>query len=201
MKMESHTADRVLSILVKEPFKIHTATSLAKSLNITRQGIWKTLNKLSEGSLIKLEPVGDAKTSAVTIKLNWLNPLTEKTLSLLLTKESLKHQRWRVNFEELEKAAKFLMLFGSVLNNPKGANDTDIMAVVNKKNFKAVEEIVAKVQQTQLKKIHMVDLTEAEFIQELKKPNMAYIDAVKRGIVLYGQDTFIKFMRNLKNEG
>ena len=47
MKTENHTADRVLSILLKEPFAMHTATSIAKSLSITRQGIWKTLNKLS----------------------------------------------------------------------------------------------------------------------------------------------------------
>ena len=198
MKTENHTADKVLSILLKETFAMHTATSIAKALNITRQGIWKTINKLAENKLINLEYVGDAKTSTATMKLNWPNPVTEKTLSLILTKESLKQQRWRVNFAELEKNVKFLVLFGSILNNPKEVNDIDIIAVVNKKKFKAVEEITAKAQQTQIKKIHLVDLTEREFGQELKKTNNAYIDAIKKGVILYGQDNFIQFMRDLQ---
>jgi len=198
MGTESHTSDRVLSILLKEPFVTHTATSIAKSLNITRQGTWKILNRLAKNKLINLEFVGDSKTSIATIKLNWSNPATEKTLSLTLTKESFKQQRWRANFTELEKNVRFLILFGSILNNPKEANDIDILAVVNKKKFKAVEEITAKVQQTQLKKIHLVDLTEGEFSQELKKTNKAYLDAVKKGAILYGQDNFIQFIGDLQ---
>ena len=197
MKTENHTADRVLVILLKEPFAMHTATSIAKALNITRQGIWKTINKLAENKLINLEYVGNGKTSTATMKLNWPNPITEKTLSLLLTKESLKQQRWRVNFAELENNVNFLILFGSILNNPKEANDIDILAIENKKNFKAVEKIVIKVQQTQLKKIHIIDLTEIEFSQELKKPNKVYLDAVKKGVILFGQDNFIQFIRGL----
>ena len=177
---------------------MHTATSIAKALNITRQGIWKTLNKLAENKLINLEHVGDGKTSTATMKLNWLNPITEKTLSLLLTKESLKQQRWRVNFAELENNVNFLILFGSILNNTKEANDIDILAIVNKKKFKAVEEIVIKVQRTQLKKIHIIDLTELEFSQELKKTNKVYLDAVKKGVILYGQDNFIQFIMGLQ---
>lgn len=198
MKTEKNTTERVLAILLKEPFAVHTATSIAKALNITRQGAWKTLNVLAENKLVELEFVGDAKTSTATIKLNWHSPITEKTLSLILTKESIKQQRWRVNFAELESSVEFIILFGSILNNPKEANDIDILAIVNKKNFKAVEETVAKAQQTQLKKIHVVDLTEREFSQELKRPNKAYLDAVKKGVVLYGQDNFIQFVKGLQ---
>ena len=198
MKTENRTADRVLVILLKEPFAMHTVTSIAKALNITRQGIWKTLNKLAENKIINLEYVGNAKTSTATMKLNWINPITEKTLSLILTKESLKQQRWRVNLAELGNNASFLILFGSILNNSKEAKDIDILAVVNKKKFKVIEEITSKVQQTQLKNIHLVDLTEREFSQELKKPNKAYLDAVKKGVILYGQDNFIQFMRDLQ---
>lgn len=198
METKNNTADRIMSILLKEPFARHTATSIAAALKITRQGTWKTLNKLAEHKLIDLEFIGNAKTSTATIKLNWSNPATEKTLSLILTKESLKQQRWRVNFAGLENSVNFLMLFGSILNNPKEANDIDILAIVNKKKFKAVEEIVLKVQQTQVKKIHLVDLTEKEFSQELKNKNEVYIDAVKKGVVLYGYDNFINFIRGLQ---
>lgn len=198
MGTESHTSDRVLSILLKEPFVMHTATSIAKSLNITRQGTWKILNRLAKNKLINLEFVGKAKTSTATIKLNWPNPATEKTLSLILTNESLKQQRWRVNFAEIENDVNFLILFGSILNNPKEANDIDLLAIVKKKKFKMVEELIIKAQQSLLKKVHLVDLTEREFGQELRKPNKAYLDAIKKGAVLYGHDDFIRFMKGLQ---
>ena len=195
--MTENRRERILSILLKEPLARHTATSIANALKITRQGTWKTLNKLAGDKLISLESVGDSKTSTTLVKLNWDNPLTEKTLSLVLTKESLKQQRWRVNFEELGNAAKFLVLFGSVLSNPKEANDIDILAVVSGKNFGKVENITAKAQKTQIKKIHEIDITETELKDELRKPNIAYLDALKKGIILHGQDSFIQFMRGI----
>ena len=48
------------------------------------------------------------------------------------------------------------------------------------------------------KKIHLIDLTESEFSQELKRPNKAYVDALKKGIILFGQENFIKFIRGLE---
>ncbi len=198
MKTPTQTTEKVLSILLKEPFTLHTATSMAKALGITRQGIWKTLHRLAEDKLISIEPVNDAKTSTAILTLSWRNPVTEKALSLLLTKESFEQQRWRTNFAELEDKAEFLILFGSIINNPKEANDIDLLAVMKKKNFKALDEIVSRIQQTMLKKVHLIGVTESEIINELKKPNKAYRDAIKKGVVLYGQDNFIQCIRDLK---
>ena len=198
MGTDKITSERVLAILLKEPFAIHTVTSISIVLGITRQGIWKILNKLEENNLVRLEFVGKTRTSTATIKLDWANPITERTLSLLLMKESLKLQRWRSNFAELENNTDFLILFGSILINPKEANDIDILAIADRKNFKTVEEIIIKIQQSQLKKIHLIDLTVDEFSYELKKPNKSYLDAVKKGMILYGQDSFVQFIRNLQ---
>ena len=194
--MDTNNKEKILELLLKEPFEVHTATSIAEALKITRQGVWKTLNKLEDNDLINLNPISKAKTSATSINLNWSNPVTEKNLSLTLTKESLKQHRWMVNFKELESKTHFLILFGSILNKPKEANDIDIIAVTSKKSFKAIEEEIMKIQKTQLKKIHLIDLTKEEFNQELKKHNKAYIEAVTKGVVLYGQDNFIKFIKN-----
>ena len=198
MKTENDTAEKVLNILLREPFAMHTATSIAKALSISRQGIWKTFNKLASNKMINVESVGNAKTSTAIIRINWTNPITEKTLVLLLTKESLKQRRWMVNFAELENNVDFLILFGSILHSPKDANDIDILAVADKKKFKPIEEITTKLQQTQLKKIHCIDATVDEFNHELRRPNKAYRDAIKKGVVLYGQDNFISCIRDLQ---
>ncbi len=54
------------------------------------------------------------------------------------------------------------------------------------------------IQKTQLKKIHALNFTQAELKQELEKPNKAFVDAVAKGIVLFGQERFIKFIRGLR---
>lgn len=197
METKSSSGERVMVKLLKEPFSLHTITSIAKDIKLTRQGTWKAINKLEKDRIITIENVNNTKTSTAIIKLNWSNPITEKTLSLLLTKESVKYQRWRINFAEMERNVNFIILFGSILNNPKDANDIDLLAIAGKKNFKAVEETIARIQQTQLKKIHLVDLTAEELSHELKRPNKAYIEAFKKGVVLYGQNNFIQFVRGL----
>ena len=192
------TTEKVFLMLLKEPFIKHNVTSLAGALNITRQGLWKTLNKLAENKLIILEKIGDTTKSAVNIKIQWKNPITIKTLSLLLTRESLEYERWRVNFAEIENYASFVILFGSILYNSNEAEDIDILAIVrNDKNFKKIEDITLKIQKTQAKKIHLMALTDKEFKEELKKQNKAYIDALKKGVVLFGQDYFLKFAERI----
>ena len=55
-----------------------------------------------------------------------------------------------------------------------------------------------KLQQTQIKKIHFIDLSDGELREELKtNKNKAYLDALKKGIVLFGQDDYVKFIRDL----
>ena len=198
METINKTTEKILIMLLKEPFVRHTATSLAKALNITRQGLWKSLNKLTESKLVRLEPAGNTKKSAININLQWKNPVTIKTLSLLLTKESSEYERWRANFAELENYASFTILFGSIIHSSKEARDIDILTIVIDKNsFKPIDEAVSRMQKTQAKRIHLIDLTEEEFKEELKKQNKAYIDALKKGIVLFGQDNYIKFIEKI----
>jgi predicted nucleotidyltransferase len=193
------TSDKILCILIKEPLVDHSATSISGALGITRQGLWKTLNKLSKNKLISLNSIADTKKSTLNIKLNFKNPITEKVVSLLLTKESLNYERWKADFVDLENLSSFVILFGSILHNPKEANDIDILAIVTSKNsFKPVDEAILKIQKIQIKKIHLIDLTKEEFKKELKNLNKAYLDALKKGVVLFGQDNYIKFIECLK---
>ena len=192
------TSDQILKILIKEPFIDHTITSLSDSLGITRQGLWKTLNKLADDRLITMKKISDTKTSVILIRLDFENLLTKKTISLLLTKESLDHDRWRNELKELEHYTDFIILFGSILKNPKEANDIDIIIVADKKEFKSIDDIKNKIQKTQIKEIHLIDMTKQEFKTELKNNNKAYIDAIKKGVILYGQEDYIDFVHGLR---
>ncbi|MEK6915646.1 MAG: hypothetical protein AABW89_03860 [Nanoarchaeota archaeon] len=192
-------AEQVLLILLRNMFSIHTATSLANKVGMSRWGIWKILKELEYSNLILLTPIGSGKTSAYTVRLEWDSPILNSLLILGLTKESLEYERWRANFRELSDHTEFLILYGSIIHSPKEANDIDILGVVsNKKSFVKINEIISKIQKTQTKKIHSINFTPAEFSYELKKSNKAFIDALKKGIILYGQDNFVKFIKEFK---
>jgi len=194
----TNPSNRILKLLLNDFIAQHSVTSVAKEIGLTRQGTFKVLKKLESENLILLSPIGSGKTSACIIRLNWDNPLVEKTLAVILTEDAIKNQRWLVNFAELENKADFLIIYGSILENPKGANDVDIISISNKKNFVELEKAMMKIQKTQIRRIHSLNFTEGEFMEELKKNNPAFIGAIKKGIVLFGQDNFIEFMRRLK---
>ena len=189
---------KILKIILKDFSVKHTITSIAKEVEMTRVGIWKVLKKLEAEKIVLLSTIGAGKTSTYNISLNWDNPLVEKILSLALTKDTIKNQRWVDNFIELKDKVGFLIIYGSIIHSPKKANDIDILGITNKNKFIEIEESIKKIQKIQIKKIHILNFTEAEFKQELEKSNKAFINAIKRGIILFGQEKFIKFMRRIR---
>ena len=201
METSNNASEKIMKILLKEFYLNHTVSSLAQRLVMSRVGIWKILKRLKSNKLIMLSSIGNGKTSVYTVKLNWDNILVEKKLAFLLSEDAIKQERWRFNFAELEKHVGFLLLFGSILHSPKEAGDIDIFAVAdNRKEFKTIDEIMIKIQEAQSKKIHFIDLTESEFEQELNNKNKAYIDALAKGVILYGQENFISLIKRLQTK-
>jgi DNA-binding Lrp family transcriptional regulator len=192
------TVQKILERALKDITTQHTVSSIAKETGLSRVGAWKILKKLEAYKLIILKQIGIGKTSAYIIELNWNNVLTEKNLGLLLAEEAQNNDRWVDNFKELEKEVEFLIIFGSILYSPKEANDIDLLIVANKKNLSKISETISKIQKLQIKKIHSNNFTETEFKEEISKQNKIFIDALKKGVVLYGQERFIKTIKELK---
>jgi len=191
------TSKKILLHLFKDFSSTHTITMLAKELGLSRVGIWKILKKLDSSKYIILKNVGTGKTSASIITLGWENPLVEKSLSLYLTEEALKQKRWQGNFVDLEMITDFVILYGSILHSPQKANDIDVLGIASKKNLVKIHHVLDKAKKTQSKKIHSINFTKSELKTELQKQNKAFIDAIKKGIVLFGQDDFVQFMKGM----
>ena len=187
---------RIVLLLLKEFSKLHTITSLSKEIKLSRVGIWKILKKLQSKQLIKLNPVGSGRTSTTIVNLNLENILVDKLLGLYLMEEAISQRRWRINFSELEELVDFSILYGSILYSSK-ANDIDILCIAKKKQFIKIQAVLDKTQKSQIKKIHSINFTETEFKRELRRPNKALVDAVKTGIILFGQEEFIQFIKEL----
>ncbi len=190
------TSKKIILELFRDFSRKHTITSLAKELRLSRVGIWKILKKLEAEKYILRESVGSGKTSTFIIKINWNSLLVQKALALYLTEESIKQRRWMINFAELEKEVDFLILYGSIVDSPKKANDIDLIGINRNNKFVKIQKIIDKIQKTENKKIHAINFTISEFRKELQNNNKSFINAIKKGIILFGQENFVKFIKN-----
>jgi len=187
---------RIALLLLKDFSAMHTITSIGKELGMTRSGIWKVLMKLKKENYITLETTEEK--SLLIPKLNLRNELLEKYLNFALSKEAKEHERWIFNFTEAKEHVSFFILYGSVLKSYAKAKDLDVIGIIpDRKSFKKLHESLDKIQKSESKRIHSINFTESEFREELLKPNKAFVEAVKKGVVLFGQEEFIKFMKKL----
>lgn len=192
------TIRKLLCTLAKDFSSPYTASSLAQQLQMSRWGVWKIIKKLEKEELIVLQTTGKGKTSAQTIHLNWKNSLTEKTVALALAQEAEIQRRWKFVFADLEPEADFVILFGSILPSLQTANDIDILTVAKEKKLLKINNSIQVIQKTQEKKIHAHNFTSRELMQELQKPNKIFLDALRRGVILFGQEKFIELMRKVR---
>ena len=200
MGLINNSAHRILNAILRHTHKSLTISEIRDILKISHVGTWKALKKLESEKIVILRAAGNKKNSTYSVYLNWDNPLVEKTLALALENEAASQRKWLVNFAELENKIDFLILYGSILTSPQKSEDIDLISVVSKKNVSTeIERIIMKVQKTQIKPIHNIIFAPANLKYEIKKPNKAFINALKEGVILFGQNKFVKFMRSLQH--
>ena len=164
---------------------------------MTRSGTWKVLKRLEQEKYIIMKPTGK-ETSLVVPKLNFKNDLLDKYLDLALSREAMNYERWIFNFKDVKEHVSFFILHGSILKSYAKSNDIDVIGVISdRKRFKKLHESLDKIQISQAKHIHSINFTQSELREELLKPNKVFIEAVKKGVVLFGQEEFIKFIKKL----
>ena len=66
-----------------------------------------------------------------------------------------------------------------------------------KSEFVKIDKLIMEKQAAQSKKIHDINFTPKEFKTELKKQNKAFLHAIKTGIILYNQENFVTFMKEI----
>ena len=188
---------RIALLLLRDFSTMHTISSIGKEVGMTRSGTWKVLKRLEHEKYIIMKSTGK-KTSLVVPKLNLKNDLLDKYISLGLSREAMDSERWIFNFKDVKEHVSFFILYGSVLKSYAKAKDIDVIGIIpDRKSFKKLHESLDKIQKSESKRIHSINFTQSEFREELLKPNKAFIDAVKEGVVLFGQEEFIKFMKKL----
>ena len=181
-----------LIILFKDFTSFYSANSISKIMSISHVGAQKIFKRLYSSNILKFERIG----RSIIYKLRLEDDYVCKLISFLLADEANKHKRWMEEFNELYKGDRTIVIFGSVLKNYEKANDIDIMIIDNKKDEK-IRKIIDEKDKILSKKIHLIQITYPNLMENIKKKNKTIIDIIKNSIILYGQERYVNLMKNV----
>lgn len=185
-----------LLILFKEFAAYYNANSISKILKISHVGSQKIFKRLLKENLIKDKQIGKSIIHSLRLEEDYVC----KLISFLLADEAnSKFKRWQEEFKALFKKDRIIMLFGSAIKNYEAARDIDIMLIIGKKDYKEVKKIMNEKQELLPKELHSIEMTEEDLIKNIKKREKAVMDAVKNGVILYGQDKYVEVIKNVSS--
>ena len=180
-------------ILLKDYTIFYNANSISKVLNISHVGAQKIFKRLLQENVVLSKIIG----KSITYKLNFNNDYVSNLVSFLLADEANRFKRWKEEFKELFKKDRIVMLFGSTVKDYTHAHDIDLMLVIENKDVTEVTEILKKKEELLPKKLHTIKLNHHDLLENLKKKDKAFVDIIKNAIILYGQDKYVKVLKNV----
>lgn len=182
-----------LLILFKDFTAFYNANSISKVLGISHVGAQKIFKRLLKENLLLSKQIG--KSIVYKPKLN--DDYVRKLIAFLLADEANNLKRWKEEFKALFKEGRIIMLYGSAVKNYEKASDIDIMIVIKKEDLKEVKNILKEKQELLPKKIHSIELTADDFLENIKKKEEAILNIIKNAIILYGQDDYVEMINNV----
>lgn len=182
-------------LLFKDFTSYYNANSLSKVLDISRIGAMKILKKLLNENLLVSKKIGKSIIYRVKLEDDYVKHL----IAFLLTDEANDFKRWKEEFKELFKGNRIVMLYGSAIKNYSAAKDIDLMLIIKRTDYAAIKKIVKERQNMLPKKIHAIELTANDFLQNIKEKKKAAIDTIKNAVILYGQDKYVTIIKNVSS--
>ncbi len=192
--MKLSKKQEIIKFLFKDFLTKYNSRSISKKINISHVGAFKILKKLEKEEIVKPEKIG----RALIYSLNLDNQIANKEIEMIFLLESQNFKRWIEEFKDLKDKARFLVLFGSITRNAEQANDVDILIVTDGSKLGDIKRIIQKIQRYTGKKIHPLIQTAENFKKDVNERNKVMIEIIKTGIVISGQEEYIKLLKSLR---
>jgi len=183
----------IIKILFKDFLNDYNSRSISKPVGISHVGAFKILKKLEKREIVISRQIG----RAIIYKINMQNPVALREVEMILTIEAQNNKKWVEEFSKIKKNARFVVLFGSILRNEREAKDIDILIAGEGDRFNYIKKEINDKNLILNKKIHPVYQTIADFKIDVNRKNKVIIDAIKTGIVLFGQEEITKILRDI----
>ncbi|MFH1209985.1 MAG: nucleotidyltransferase domain-containing protein [archaeon] len=183
-----------LLVLFKDFTAFYNSNNISKILNISHVGAQKIFKRLYKSDVLTSQKIG----KSIIYKLK-LDDYVIELITFLLTDEANKFKRWKEEFKELYKEDRIILIFGSAIKNYDKAEDIDLMIVMDKKDISEINNILKEKEKILPKKIHAIKLTHNDLLENLKNKDNVIIDIVKKAIVLYGHNNYVKTLKNVRS--
>ena len=194
MKRLTNKESEIILTLFKDFTNDYNANSISKKIGITPRGALKMLKNLKSQNILTSRRLG----KAVFYKINLSDEYIIKLISILLMEESReKASRWLSELKGLLEYADIAIIFGSIIRNPKTANDIDLLIVFKKEKYSMIEKEINQRRKISTKVMHVVKQTSDDLIKNLKKKDEVILDIIKKGYVLQGYEKLVKIIENV----
>lgn len=182
----------VLNIF-KSPEVEYNANSIAKLMGISSMGALKIAKRLEKENIIGSRRLGKAKFYKLAMGSDYVRDYVK---FLLRREAEHAHPYVKVWIEEIRKlkSADAAILFGSVLRKQAEAGDIDAVLITDEKKFSRLKKEVEEVNQINVKRLHPVYQSKADFIKNISKGDTVLLSAVK-GIAVFGEDIIVEVMQ------
>ena len=197
MNISNNNKNKILNFLLRNTNQ-YNINEIAKILKLSVGSVHKILKSLEERKIVNLKQLGNA--SYYSLNLN--NTETIKYCEFLLIEEKnnlLENNKTaKIYISDLEKYdAKSVILFGSILNKEDKAKDVDVLFIIkNKKQINEINNFCLEISKIRTKKVNPLIMEEKDLIDNIKNKNNVILDILKKGIILKGENLFIKSIKN-----
>jgi DNA-binding Lrp family transcriptional regulator len=185
---------RTLSFLVRHFTEQHSINQLADLIGISPGGMHKLLKRLEQKNFLVKEQAGNS----VFYDVNYESQAARNAANFALTEDpgSSYLAVWEEDLSPLEKDTDLCILFGSVLEKERDANDIDILLTLPEENMDAVADTIEALDNRKPKNVHAVYQTEKDLVSNIREEDPAIISAIQTGWILWGHNLLVEAVRN-----
>ena len=172
---------------------------ISRELKISVGSAYKILKSLEKKSVLVSRKIGNGIYYVLNLDNKEAENITELVLMESRNKSLSKNSHASIyakDFKDGEKLSKAIILFGSILES-KDAKDVDALFIIDKGKSKAVEDFCMKLSNLRPKRINPLLMTMADFKENIKKQDRVITDILKKGVILFGEDTVINILRGV----
>jgi DNA-binding Lrp family transcriptional regulator len=188
--MLTENEKKVLRLLMVS-FKDYSINEIAKECGLTPNGAYKILKKFEKEEVLSVREIANIKSYKIDFN---------DKASLLLELALIPKLEGRIKFRyddlsSLKPVTKACVMFGSYIRSEK-ANDIDILFTLD--DYKGFKKKLDEVKDILPVRLHDVIQTEEDLRLNIKKQDEVILEIIRNGIVLWGEKTIIKVVKDAR---
>lgn len=190
---------KIVEFLFRNTPNRFNVNQISRELRISVGSAYKILKSLEKKSVLVSQKIGNGIYYVLNLDNKEAENITELVLMESRNKSLSKNSHASIyakDFKDGEKLSKAIILFGSILES-KDAKDVDALFIIDKGKSKAVEDFCMKLSNLRPKRINPLLMTMADFKENIKKQDRVITDILKKGVILFGEDTVINILRGV----